>query len=161
MLDSTVTSRTQAVLDTLNAAVAAGDVDSAKALFAADSYWRDLVSVTWNLKTVEGPEGVADMLSQQLEHTRPGNFRIQTGEIPAEEGGLITTWITFETKAGRGWGLMRLKDDRIWTLLTAMQELKGFEENRGKRRPMGAEHGAQKNRTTWKESRETEEVVPT
>ncbi|WP_234853236.1 NAD(P)/FAD-dependent oxidoreductase [Paracoccus everestensis] len=158
MLDSTVTSRTQAVLDTLNAALAAGDVDSAKALFAADSYWRDLVSVTWNLKTVEGPEGVADMLSQQLEHTRPGNFRIQTGEIPAEEGGVITTWITFETKAGRGWGLMRLKDDRIWTLLTAMQELKGFEENRGKRRPMGAEHGAQKNRTTWKESRETEEA---
>ncbi|MDQ1899066.1 NAD(P)/FAD-dependent oxidoreductase [Paracoccus sp. WLY502] len=158
MLDSTATSRTQVVLDTLNTALAAGDVDGVKALFATDSYWRDLVSITWNLKTVEGPEGVADMLSRQLEHTKPGNFQIQDGEVPAEEGGVITTWITFETKAGRGWGLMRLKDDRIWTLLTALQELKGFEENRGKRRPMGAEHGAQKNRQSWKERREAEEA---
>ncbi|MGR3199812.1 MAG: NAD(P)/FAD-dependent oxidoreductase [Paracoccus sp. (in: a-proteobacteria)] len=158
MLDSTATTRTQEVLDTLNSALAAGDVDGVKALFATDSYWRDLVSVTWNLKTVEGPDGVADMLSQQLAHTMPGNFQIQSGEMPAEEDGVITTWITFETKVGRGWGLMRLKNDRIWTLLTALQELKGFEENRGKRRPMGAEHGARKNRTTWKEGREAEEA---
>lgn len=158
MLDSTVTSRTQQVLDTLNAALEAGDMDGAKSLFATDSYWRDLVAVTWNLKTVEGPEGVADMLSQQLAHTRPHKFQLQAGEIPAEEGGVITAWITFETRVGRGWGLMRLRDDRIWTLLTALQELKGFEEKRGKRRPMGAEHGARKNRTTWKESREAEEA---
>ncbi|WP_323718523.1 NAD(P)/FAD-dependent oxidoreductase [Paracoccus aminovorans] len=156
MLDSTVTSRTQAVLDQLNTALEQSDVDAAARLFAADSYWRDLVAVSWNLKTVEGPAGVADMLDRQLAQTRPGNFQIQPGEIPVEEGGVITAWITFETAAGRGWGLIRLKEDRIWTLLTALQELKGFEENRGKRRPMGAEHGAKKNRTTWKERRETE-----
>ena len=158
MLDSTLTTRTQQVLDALNAALEAGDVDAVKNLFATDSYWRDLVSVTWNLKTVEGPDGVAAMLSEQLDHTRPGNFQIQAGEMPTEENGVVTTWITFETKVGRGWGLMRLKDDRIWTLLTALQELKGFEENRGKRRPMGTEHGAKKNRATWKESREAEEA---
>ena len=156
MLDSTVVSRTQAVLDQLNAALEAGDVQAAASLFATDSYWRDLVAVSWNLKTVEGPAGVADMLGQQLAQTRPGNFQIQTGEDPAEEGGVTTAWITFETAAGRGWGLMRLKDDRIWTLLTALQELKGHEENRGTRRPMGAEHGASKNRSSWKERRETE-----
>lgn len=156
MLDSTVASRTQAVLDQLNAALAAGDAEAAASLFATDSYWRDLVAVSWNLKTVEGPAGVADMLGQQLALTRPGNFQIQTGEDPAEEGGVTTAWLTFETQAGRGWGLMRLKGDRIWTLLTALQELKGFEENRGKRRPMGAEHGAQKNRSSWKERREAE-----
>ena len=154
MLDSTVTSRTQAVLDQLNTALEQGDVAVAAGLFAADSYWRDLIALTWNLKTVENPEGVADMLSHQLAHTRPGNFQIQKGEIPAEEGGVITAWITFETGVGRGWGLMRLRDDRIWTLLTALQELKGHEESRGVRRPMGAEHGARKNRTTWKEQRE-------
>ncbi len=158
MLDSTVTTRTQSVLDSLNAALTAGDIDAVKDLFATDSYWRDLVAVTWNLKTVEGPEGVADMLTAQLQHTQPSNFEIQAGEMPTEDGGVTTAWITFETKAGRGWGLMRLKDDRIWTLLTALQELKGFEENRGKRRPMGAEHGAQKNRSSWLERKQADEA---
>ncbi len=158
MLDSTTVSRTQEVLDRLNAALEEGDVAAAAALFATDSYWRDLISVSWNLKTVEGPAGVADMLGEQLTQTRPGNFQIQPGEVPSEDGGVITAWITFETAVGRGWGLMRLKDDRIWTFLTALQELKGFEENRGTRRPMGAEHGAQKNRSSWKERREAEEA---
>ncbi len=158
MLDSTVKSRTQEVLDNLNEALAAGDPAKAAGLFATDSYWRDLIAVSWNLTTVEGPAGVADMLKSQLAQTKPGNFQIQEGESPAEEGGVITAWITFETKAGCGWGLMRLKDDRIWTLLTALQELKGFEENRGTRRPMGAEHGAQKNRLSWKERREEDEA---
>ncbi|MFW2541807.1 NAD(P)/FAD-dependent oxidoreductase [Primorskyibacter sp. 2E107] len=159
MLDSTVTSQTQEMLDSLNAALQAGDAKAASALFATDSYWRDLVALTWNLKTVEGPSGVKDMLSAQLSHTKPHNFRIQDGEIPGEDGGVITAWITFETDAGRGWGLMRIRDGRIWTLLTALQELKGFEENRGTRRPMGAEHGAKKNRTTWQESREAEAAI--
>jgi len=158
MLDSTVTTRTQDVLDSLNAALEEGDISRASGLFATDSYWRDLVAVTWNLKTVEGPGGVADMLNSQLAHTRPGNFQLQQGELPTEEDGVTTAWITFETKAGRGWGLMRIKDDRIWTLLTALTELKGFEENRGKRRPLGAEHGAQKNRQSWKEKRVAEET---
>ena len=156
MLDSTVMTQTQAVLDQLNAALEAGDAKAVSDLFATDSYWRDLVSITWNLKTVEGPAGVADMLGQQLSHTNPRSFRIQEGEAPTEDGGVITAWITFETDVGRGWGLIRLKDDRIWTLLTSLQELKGFEENKGKRRPMGAEHGASKNRVTWKEQREAE-----
>lgn len=156
MLDSTVTTQVQETLDRLNAALEEGDARAASALFATDSYWRDLVAVTWNLKTVEGPSGVQDMLTAQLEHTRPGRFALQGGEIPAEEGGVTTAWVTFETAAGRGWGLMRLKEGRIWTLLTALQELKGFEENRGKRRPMGAEHGASKDRMSWTEKRAAE-----
>ncbi|WP_335946415.1 NAD(P)/FAD-dependent oxidoreductase [Salipiger bermudensis] len=156
MLDSTVTAEVQDMLDSLNAALEEGDAQAASALFATDSYWRDLIAVTWNLKTVEGPAGVQDMLTAQLTHTKPRSFAIQKGELPGEDGGVITAWITFETAVGRGWGLMRLKDGRIWTLLTALQELKGFEENRGKRRPMGAEHGAAKNRKSWKEKREAE-----
>lgn len=104
MLDLTVASRTQDVLDNFNAAVESGDIDRVAALFATDSYWRDLIAVSWNLKTVEGPEGVADMLRSQLDHTQPGKFAMQPGEAPAEDGGVITAWITFETKAGRGWG---------------------------------------------------------
>ncbi len=58
--------------------------------------------------------------------------------------------------SSRGCGQIRLKNGRIWTLLTALEELKGFEEPRGVRRPMGAEHGHDRNRRTWKEKREQE-----
>lgn len=45
---------------------------------------------------------------------------------------------------------------RIWKLLTALQELKRFEEDKGKRRPIGQEHGAAKNRRSWTEKRKAE-----
>ncbi|MEO9779180.1 MAG: NAD(P)/FAD-dependent oxidoreductase [Sedimentitalea sp.] len=156
MLDTTVTTRTQEVLDTLNEAFAAGDVNRIKAQFATDSYWRDLVAFTWNLKTAEGPDQIGEMLESQMAAVKPSGFKLQDGEMPTEEGGVITAWITFETEVGRGWGLIRLQDDRIWTLLTALQELKGHEEPRRTRRPMGAKHGAGKNRATWKEERDAE-----
>jgi putative flavoprotein involved in K+ transport len=156
MLDTTHTSRAQTVLDGLNEAFASGDVAAAKALFADDCYWRDLVAFTWNIKTVEGPDQVADMLASQLTKVKPGHFALQAGETPGEEGGVITAWISFETEAGRGEGLMRLRDGRIWTLLTALYELKGFEEHRGPRREMGVQHGADRHRTTWAEAREAE-----
>ena len=47
-------------------------------------------------------------------------------------------------------------EDRAWTLLTTLYELTGHEEPRGTHRPMGAEHGATKSRTTWKERRQAE-----
>ena len=47
-------------------ALTRGDAAGAAELFLEDSYWRDLVAFTWNLKTVEGPEGVRDMLEATL-----------------------------------------------------------------------------------------------
>lgn len=156
MLDSTITGETQAFLDDFGAALEAGDVAAAKAMFLNDSYWRDLVTFTWNIKTVEGPDGVGDMLKHQLATTRPRNWQIAEGEVPTEDGGVTTAWISFETDVARGYGLIRLRDGKIWTLLTTMAELKGHEEPKGLDRPLGAKHGAGKNRTTWKEEREKE-----
>jgi putative flavoprotein involved in K+ transport len=69
---------------------------------------------------------------------------------------VTTAWITFETAVGRGRGLLRLTDEGAWTLLTTLYELKGHEEPKNEMRPMGAEHGATKQRTTWKERRQAE-----
>ena len=156
MLDSTLADQTQAFLDDFGAALEAGDIDAAKSMFLDDSYWRDLVTFSWNLKTVEGPDGVADLLRHQLATTKPSNWRIADGEVPAEDGGVTTAWITFETGVARGYGLLRLKEGKIWTLLTTMVELKGHEEPKGLARPLGAKHGAGKNRTTWLEERAAE-----
>jgi putative flavoprotein involved in K+ transport len=135
-------------------ALTAGDSAAASELFLDDSYWRDLVAFTWNLKTVEGPAGVKDMLDHALAHTKPRNWA--TTEPPASAEGVTEAWIEFETEAGRGRGHLRLKDGRAWTLLTTLAELKGHEESAGPGRPMGAEHGANPDRRTWLEQRERE-----
>ncbi|MEX0338008.1 MAG: NAD(P)-binding domain-containing protein [Arenibacterium sp.] len=156
MLDTTLTDQTQAFLDGFGAALENQDIEAATGMFQEDCYWRDLVSFTWNIKTVEGKDQVADMLRHQLATTKPTGWKVAEGEIPTEEGGITTAWIAFETEVARGYGLLRLKDGLIWTLLTTMVELKGHEEPKGLQRPLGAKHGAGKNRTTWKEEREQE-----
>ncbi|MFD1159138.1 NAD(P)/FAD-dependent oxidoreductase [Roseovarius aestuarii] len=158
MLDMTLADQTQAFLDDFGGALEAGDVTKARDMFQDDCYWRDLVSFTWNIKTVEGKDQVEDMLAAQLSATKPRNWQIADGEAPTEDGGITTAWISFETDVARGYGLLRLKDGKIWTLLTTMVELKEHEEPRGDNRPLGAKHGAGKNRTTWKEEREQEEA---
>ena len=158
MLDTTPTDQTQAFLDDFGKALEEGNIARAREMFAEDCYWRDLVSFTWNIKTLEGRDQVEDMLKSQLPTTKPRNWQIAEGEVPTEDGGVTTAWISFETDVARGYGLLRLRDGKIWTLLTTMVELKGHEEPKGDNRPLGAKHGAGKNRTTWKEEREREEA---
>ena len=141
-------------LSAFEQALAAGDSAAAADLFGADSFWRDLVSLTWNLKTVEGPDGVKEMLDQTLEHTKPRGFR--TTEPPVEAEGITEAWLAFETEAGRGTGHLRLKQGTAWTLLTTLAELKGYEEPAGLGRSRGVVHGADRDRETWLERRARE-----
>jgi len=136
------------------AALERRDVDAAVALFGPESWWRDLVSFTWNIRTQEGPDAIRAMLQATLADVRPTAFAIE-GE-PAEAGGVVEAWFTFETAVARGRGHLRLKDGRAWTLLTTMTELKGFEERRGEHRIKGAEHGVHPGRKTWLERRQEE-----
>ena len=156
MLDSSVEDTTKAFLDAFDKALCDGDIAAVREMFLDDCYWRDLVTFTWNIKTVEGKDGVEAMLKQQLATTKPRHWRLADGEVPNEAGGVTTAWIEFETEVARGYGLIRLKDSKIWTLLTTMAELKGFEEPKGAGRPLGAKHGAGKQRETWLEGREKE-----
>jgi putative flavoprotein involved in K+ transport len=141
-------------LSSFEEALTSGDAEAASELFLATSFWRDLVAFTWNIKTVEGPEGVKDMLDHTLASTRPRGFAAT--ETPAEADGVTEAWIGFETETGRGEGHLRLRDGKAFTLLTALRELKGYEEPRGAARPHGVEHGADRNRVTWLEARRQE-----
>jgi putative flavoprotein involved in K+ transport len=136
------------------AALAAGQAQQAAAMFDADSYWRDLIAFTWNIRTQEGQGAIAEMLTARLADTAPSNFALE-GEA-TEADGVLDAWFTFETRVARGRGHLRLKDDKAWTFLTTMTELKGFEEAHGETRPKGVEHGPHRGRKTWKENREEE-----
>jgi len=135
-------------------ALTARDIDAAAALFVEDCCWRDLVAFTWNIITIEGPEGVSEMLAQTLDRVQPSGFAT-TDELGAA-GADNESWIKFETSVGRGIGHLRLRDDRAWTLLTTLNDLKGHEEPEHDRRPRGTEHGAVPNRETWLEQRRRE-----
>ncbi|WP_296099779.1 NAD(P)/FAD-dependent oxidoreductase [uncultured Agrobacterium sp.] len=158
MLDVSPTTKIDTILAKFGKALAAQDIDAAVNLFQADCYWRDLVTFTWNLNTMEGHHAIRDMLTNQLSAIKPSGFRQDVNEQASESGGVTEGWFEFETATARGYGHVRLKDGLIWTLLTTMSELKGHEEPKGARRPMGAEHGHDRNRRTWKEKREAEAV---
>jgi len=111
-------------LQKFGAALERGDIQAASSMFVPEGFWRDLVAFTWNIRTSEGRAEISAMLAATLAGIRPCNFRMKSGE-----------WFTFETGAGRGIGHLRLRDGQAWTLLTTLQELKGFEETRESGKP--------------------------
>lgn len=136
------------------------DIEAAVGLFAATSFWRDLVSFSWNLTTTENHDGIRDLLQETLDRVDPSDFALAE---PAETAdGVTTAWFTFTTSVGRGKGLVRLIDEdgtKAWTLLTSLQELTGHEEPRGIRRVKGAEHGVDPQRKSWSEKRAEEDAA--
>ena len=92
MLDETPGATLDAVLNRLNDALERGDAKSAAALFQADSYWRDLVAFTWNLRTMEGPDQIRDMLAQQLPQLKARNFRQDPGEAATTADNVTEDW---------------------------------------------------------------------
>ena len=132
------------------------NIDSALALFNEECYWRDLVSFTWNIKTMEGHNEIRDMLEASLSTTKPSDWQIE-GEA-TETDGVTEAWFSFETGVSRGKGHIRIMDGKCWTLLTTMVELKDHEEKKGPTRDMGVEHGAFKNRKNWLERKQEDEA---
>ncbi|BBX86587.1 NAD(P)/FAD-dependent oxidoreductase [Mycolicibacterium aubagnense] len=149
--------RVETWLANFEAALAAQDVDGAAGMFAVDSFWRDLVAFTWNLKTIEGRDQIAAMLRARLADTTPSGFR--TREPATADGDVTSAFIEFETATGRGSGHLRLRGDEGWTLLTTLQELKGHEERKGATRVLGAVHGSDPDPRSWAEKRAEEEAT--
>ena len=154
MGDTPVSETVQSWLNEFEAALEGGDSKAAAAMFEENGFWRDLVSLTWNITTMEGRDAIERMLEPCLAQAKPTNWSVE--ENPTETDGLIESWITFETEVARGRGHLRLRNGRAWTLLTTMVELKGFEEPLDVRRDKGVEHGVHEGRKNWLEKRELE-----
>ena len=148
---------TQAVVSWLggfSAALESGDAGSVLGCFDETPYWRDLAAFTWNIETCEGHGEIRQMLDARLADTAPQSWAVQ-GDA-SERDGITEAFIAFETKLGRGQGYVRIREGRCFTLLTALRELKGFEEPLGSRRPLGTVHTATKYRRSWLENRTAE-----
>jgi cation diffusion facilitator CzcD-associated flavoprotein CzcO len=120
-----------------------------KTLFSVDSHWRDVLALTWRITTVNGRDAIVRELSKHSPRASPVNFKIpphRTAPRLATRAGIgsIEAIFAFETADGRGSGVVRLKAEdesdstpRAWTLLTALDEIKGHEEQLGRSRPQG------------------------
>ncbi len=140
-----------ALVAALSDALGRADIDAALNLFSDDCHWRDLVALTWNIKTMAGREAVGQMLSACLPSAAPHGWRLTGQEGLVARDGIHESWIAFETQQARCSGLIRIRDGRIWTLLTTVRELKGHEERQGRARHAGLVQGVVKDRMTWKD----------
>ena len=130
-------------------ALAQPDDGLLETLLCADSHWRDVLALTWNIKTVSGGDAIVRELKAHVGRARPTSFRIdpdRTAPRRVTRAGTnaIEAIFAFETAEGRGNGVLRLIPDgnegntlKAWTLLTALDEIKGHEERLGRSRPQG------------------------
>ncbi|KAL8785429.1 MAG: hypothetical protein Q9213_003359 [Squamulea squamosa] len=159
-------------LDAFNDLVAGHDI-SVKDLFLEDSYWRDLLCITWNYHTYHGLAKISSVVKNKDQKGRlqalaiDSSTDIKKPTICAIDfnGNLqgVQAFLTLETAVGRGRGLVKLLPDardrgkwKAYILFTTLEQLKGYEESVYARRPTGVDHGVHPGRLNWQERRNVE-----
>jgi cation diffusion facilitator CzcD-associated flavoprotein CzcO len=152
MLDRTddISIATENWLAQFESAIARPDDDAVlETLFHPDSHWRDVLALTWRFTTLGGRDAILAALKAHTGRAKPSNFSIDPDRAAPREVAragtrAIEAIFKFETAEGRGSGILRLIPDaadgnrlKAWTLLTALDELKRFEERQGISRPRG------------------------
>jgi putative flavoprotein involved in K+ transport len=131
------------------------------ALFARDSHWRDLLAFTWDITPHIGVDHIATALSKAQPSAQAHGFTIAKNRTPPRRirrhgVEVIEAIFDFETAIGRGHGVVRLLADQpsqAWVLLTALEELKGYEEQTGGLRPKGEPYSRDFGGDNWLDQR--------
>ena len=132
-------------------------------LFEEEGNWRDVLAFTWHLTPKVGAIAIAEALVARQPAVKAQAFGISPHRTrPRLVNRLgrecIETIICFETKIGRGEGALRLTAEttgqyKAWVLSTNLEELKGFEEQIGERRPSGAAYSRNFGGDNWEDVR--------
>jgi Pyridine nucleotide-disulphide oxidoreductase len=138
-----------------------------KTLFHLDSHWRDVLALTWQIRTVNGLDAILGELKAHVGRAHPTGFRMDPHRtapryVTRASTHAIEAIFRFETAEGRGSGVLRLTPDandgntlRAWTLLTALDEIKGFEEQVGRARPKGKSYSHNFRGPNWLDLRKS------
>ena len=137
-------------------------------LFDTQAYWRDLLALGWNIRTVEGADAIISALHDSISDSGLGNLQLDPDATPPR---LVTragrqaleAFIRFDTHIGRGRGVVRLIADdnrstdntapRVWTLMTALDQISGMEERVDGNRPTGEVHSRDFRGPNWLDRR--------
>ncbi|HET7670721.1 MAG TPA: monooxygenase, partial [Burkholderiales bacterium] len=138
------------------AALASRDAAALEKLFHRDSHWRDVLALTWRIQTVSGPGALAPELLRYgsgCAGFRTDPHRTPPRHVTRAGTKCIEILFRFETRQGHGSGVLRLlpddKEPRAWTLLTALEDIKGHEEHVGRRRPSGQSYSRDFSGPNW------------
>ena len=108
-----------------------------------------MLALSWNIQTINGAAGILKELKARAPRMVPSGFAVDPDrraprQVMRAGTNAIEAIFKFETRVGRGSGIIRLIPDaadgnrlKAWTLLTELGELKGFEEQLGVERPRG------------------------
>jgi cation diffusion facilitator CzcD-associated flavoprotein CzcO len=136
-------------------------------LFSENGHWKDLLSFTWEHRVFSGREKIRHAFNATLDRVDARNFRCAEGGKKARvttrsRRQVVEGYFDFDTNAGKGTAFARLvltedepDEPRAWIVLTTLQQLHGFEEKVGERRPSGDEYSKNVNGHTWLEDRAT------
>jgi Pyridine nucleotide-disulphide oxidoreductase len=146
-------------------ALAQPDDTSLAGLFHRDSHWRDVLALTWRIKTVDGADAIRRELGGHAGRARPSGFKLATHRtaprrVTRAGTEAIEAIFNFEITEGRGSGVLRLTSGgngsnapRAWTLLTALDDIKGHEERLGRTRPQGKAYSRDFRGPNWLDQR--------
>jgi len=147
-------------------ALSSASFDTLRELFHEDCHWRDLLAATWEVKTVSGLRNILALIQSFTPDTRPYGFQItQDHAAPravARAGvEVIEAIFCFETRVGRCFGVIRLTPPtsntdqlKAWSLLTKLEEIKGFEEQLDRNRPSGESYSRDFKGPNWRDLRD-------
>ena len=136
----------QAWLGAFADAVASGRASDVSGLLTADAHWRDIVALSWDIRTWSGNTNAGLGFIGFARQRRPGNFNLDAASVKSIDrsgiGPSIEAFFDFETDIGLCRGHVRLRNSAAgpakwsaWTLFTALDDLKGHEEKAGNHRP--------------------------
>ena len=157
-------------LGQLEQALIQQDSQSLNALFLSQSYWRDVLALTWNIQTLCGAETISDAISERSKDAGLSNIQVELVDMPPRQITRVGTetieaFFIFKTRVGRGRGIVRLCPDsadgeryKAWTFLTALEELVGYEETIGANRPTGKSYSRDFYGPNWLDQRQEAEA---
>jgi putative flavoprotein involved in K+ transport len=108
-----------------------------KILFHSDSHWRDVLALTWHIRTVNGIDAVSNALEAHCGRACPAGFSValdRTAPRYVTRAGTdaIEAIFRFETAEGRGIGVLRLTPDASdRNVLKSMDAAHGARRNKG------------------------------
>ena len=138
-----------------------------ESLFCEDSHWRDLLALTWDIKTISGGKSIKNALKNYIPLAQPLEFQVDSERTPPRlvtRAGqqAIEVIISLKTVVGIGSGVLRLMLNdkqktplKAWTLVTALNDLSDFEESIGAKRPKGESYSKDFKGPNWLDQRNT------